>query len=477
MTERIAGIIESASDVVWGLPAIVLILGAGAFFTIRFRVVQFRRFRHAWQLITGRYDDASDPGEISHFKALSSALSGTIGVGNIAGVASAIAGGGPGAVFWMWVTALFGMSVKFTCCTLAVKYRKTSPEGVVSGGPMYYIELGLGRRWKPLALLFAACGAISAFGIGNMVQSNKIAESLHLIASNALPAGAFVAPLYEPAQAGAFVPTPAHVVSALVAAALAGMVIIGGIRRIATVASRLVPLMCGFYIVISVVILLRYITHIDDALWLILKDAFTGQAMAGGAIGTTIRLGVSRGIFSNEAGLGSAPIAHAAAQTRYPIREGLVAMLGPFIDTIVVCSMTALVIVITESFATGYKDVTLTATAFESGLSFLGVANLGPLLVATAVVMFAFSTLLTWCYYGERCIEYLLGTWSIRYYRWVFIACIVIGGVASLNLVWNFSDVANGMMAFPNLVALVLLSPVVARELAAYNHRVRPGAR
>jgi len=429
------------SNIVWGPITIVILVGTGIYLTLRLRFIQARQFPHAVELISGKYDDPKDKGEITHFQALSAALAATIGTGNIAGVATAIAVGGPGAVFWMWVTALVGMATKFTSCLLALKYRTIHEDGTVSGGPMYFLEKGLGLKW--LGMIFAFCTAIAAAGIGNMVQSNSVADALRH--SFGIP----------------------KILTGVVIAILVWLVIIGGIKRIGQVASRLVPFMSVIYILGALFILLLNCSRIPGAFALIFKHAFSPLGITGGFAGSTIlltiRMGVARGVFSNEAGLGSAPMAHAAAKTNEPVREGLVAMLGPFIDTIIICSMTALVIITTGLWTSGKSGTPLTALAFNAGLP-----GVGEYIVTLGIVLFAYSTMITWCYYGERGIEYLFGSWAIKPYRWLYVLAIPAGAYARLVTVWSAADIANGFMAFPNLVGLVGLSGVAARLTKEY---------
>lgn len=448
--ENLELIIAAVGDFVWGPVMIILLVGTGLFLTIRLKMIQFRGFRHAWALVLGKHDNPEDQGEISHFQALSAALAATIGTGNIAGVATAIAAGGPGAVFWMWITAVVGMATKYASCTLGVKFRKVADDGVVSGGPMYYIQYGLG--WKWLAVLFAMFTAIASFGIGNMVQSNSVAQPLEDLLG-----------------------IPSYV-SGIIMAILVGLVIIGGIKRIGIVVASIVPFMAAVYVIGAMVIILYNYTSIIPSLQLIVVDAFTPSAAAGGFAGAvvmeTIRYGVARGIFSNEAGLGSAPIAHAAARTNEPVREGLVASLGPFIDTLVVCTMTALVIVMSgawtdvDSAGTQLTGATLSATAFASGLP-----GFGQYIVTFGVIFFAFSTIIGWSYYGDRSIEYLFGRGAIKYYHFLWVILIPLGATMQLEMVWNLSDAANGLMILPNLIALLALSGIVAKETKSYFAR------
>jgi AGCS family alanine or glycine:cation symporter len=440
-------ILNAISSFVWGPVTIVLLVGTGIYLTIRMRFIQLLGFGHAWKLISGKYDDHKDEGDVTHFQALATALSATIGTGNIAGVATAIAAGGPGALFWMWVTAVFGMATKYTSCLLALKYRTINPDGSASGGPMYYLAKGLGQRW--LGILFAFFAMTASFGIGNMVQANSVAE-----------------PLLE-------LGVPKEATGAVMFV-LVGLVILGGIRRIASVASKIVPFMCIIYVLGALVILGMQIEQIPAAFKLIFYHAFNPTAAAGGFLGSTVaqamRFGVARGLFSNEAGLGSAPIAHAAAKTKFPAREGLVAMLGPFIDTLVICSMTGLVIVIsglwTATDAVTGKQLTgavLSAQAFDAALP-----GFGHYIVSFGIVFFAFSTIISWSYYGDRSAEFLFGRRAILPYRIVYTLMVPVGAALSLPVVWTVSDIMNGLMAFPNLIGLLLLSGVVARETRTY---------
>lgn len=434
-------IINALSNFVWGPVTIILLVGTGIYLTIVTRFIQFRGFRHAFSLISGKYDKKDAPGEISHFQALSTALSATIGTGNIAGVATAIAAGGPGAVFWMWITALVGMATKFTSCTLGMHFRKINEDGTVSGGPMYYLEYGLKQKW--LGQAFAFFALIASFGIGNMVQANSIAE-----------------PLYDSFQ----IP---KLVTGIVFAILVGLVIIGGLKRIARIASMIVPFMAVIYLILSLVIIVSNIDQVPEVFYLIVKSAFNPVAASGGFAGATvaqvIRYGVARGVFSNEAGIGSAPMAHAAAKSNYPVREGLVAMLGPFIDTIIICSMTAFVILSTGVWDSGETGTVLSANAYNIGLPLIGGFT-----VSFGIIFFAFSTMISWSYYGDRAAQYLFGNKALPVYHWLFIIFIVVGAWTKLEIVWNISDVMNGFMILPNLVALIGLSMLVARETNKY---------
>ena len=465
--ETLNHILSTLDTLVWGWTTIVLLVGTGLFLTVRLLFVQVRHLGHAVACVLGKYDTPEENGDISHFKALSTALSATIGTGNIAGVATAIAAGGPGAVFWMWVTALVGMATKFTSCTLAVKYRKIHPDGSASGGPMYFLSMGLKNKKLGafLGAAFALFGMIASFGIGNMVQANSVVGGLgYLLPATAQTSG-FT--LWE-----GFDVSWMSLATGLVLSFLTGIVILGGIKRIANVAGVIVPFMCSFYVISAVVILILHASAIPAALAQIFKYAFTPYAVGGGALGVAVsqavRFGVARGVFSNESGLGSAPIAHAAAQTSEPVREGTVAMLGPFIDTIVICTMTALVILVTGANHSEFDGGALTAYAFEKGLF-----GYGQYLVGFSLMLFAYSTLIAWSYYGDRCAEYLFGEKAIPVYRWAYVGCITIGAVGGLRVIWTIADIFNALMAIPNLIGLILLSGVVARETKLYCQRLK----
>jgi AGCS family alanine or glycine:cation symporter len=443
--------IAQFSSFVWGVPLMVLLVGTGLYLTIRMKLVQVRGFGHGVGIVRGKYDNPADPGEISHFRALATALSATIGTGNIVGVAAAILTGGPGAVFWMWVTALVGMATKFTSCTLAVHYRRIDAHGEAHGGPMHFIELGMGRNFKWLAVLFACFTVVASFGIGNMFQVNNMVSAV-----TGMIHGMDTRKTLE-----------ISIIVGSVTAVLVACVILGGIKRIASFAGKLVPFMCLFYIVAGMIILLRNWPLIIPGFQLIFTQAFTApESVAGGLLGGVIRAGVARGLFSNEAGLGSAPMAHAAAKTKEPVREGLVAMLGPFIDTIVVCSITALVIICTHSHETVSVKGQLTTAAFNAGLAGSGWV------VAVGILLFAFSTLIAWSYYGDRAADYLFGPRSVFWYRLVYVGFIWVGALRPLDDVINFCDAMNGLMALPNLIALIVLSPVVARLAKDYFSRL-----
>ena len=439
---NIEQLISTLDSIIWGVPLMVLLVGTGIFLTIRMRAIQIRGFRHSIDIVAGKYDNPADPGEVSHFKALATALSATIGTGNIVGVAAAILAGGPGAVFWMWVTALVGMATKFTSCTLAVHFRRIDSNGEVHGGPMHFIERGMGPSFRWLAVLFAVFTALASLGIGNMFQSNNVATAI-----NTLVLGSGNA-------ASQWLCTVVGICSAL----LVGLVIIGGIKRIAQFSSMIAPVMCLFYFGAGIIILLRNYELTIPGFKLIFTHAFTApESVAGGLLGGVIKSGVARGLFSNEAGMGSAPIAHGAARTSEPIREGLVAMLGPFIDTIVICSITALVIVCTKAYEVEATSGQLTGIAFNIGLPG------SEWMVSTGIIFFAFSTLISWSYYGDRAVDYLFGHKGILPYRIIYVICVFIGAIGNFPTVISFCDAMNGLMAIPNLIALVVLSPIVAQ--------------
>ncbi len=435
--ETLTQLLNSISSFVWGPVILTLLLGTGAYLMLGLLFMPLRQLLPAFTLLwRGREDDDLDDGEISPFNALMTSLAATIGTGNIAGVATAIFLGGPGAIFWMWLTALVGMATKYAEAVLAVNYREVNEKGAYVGGPMYYIKNGLGKRWHWLAYVFAFMGAVAAFGIGNTIQANSVADAL---------GKTFNVPAWQ---------------TGLVMALLVYAVLLGGIKRIGNVASKLVPFMGIAYVLAAGLIIIQRLDAVPAALQLIVNDAFTGTAAAGGFAGAgvmaAIRFGVARGVFSNEAGLGTAPIAHAAAKTSNPVQQGKIAMLGTFIDTIIVCSMTALVIILTGSWTSGETGASLSAHAFAMGLP-----GYGEYVVSVGLAIFALTTLLGWSYYGERCVEYISSTAVVPYYRVAWVLAIPIGAVVDLDLIWLIADVLNGLMAIPNLIALLLLSPVV----------------
>ncbi len=434
-----------------GIPLIVLwLIGGAVFFTLRMSFVNIRAFKHAIYVVAGHYDDPNEEGELTHFQALSAALSATVGLGNIAGVAIAVQAGGPGAVFWMTLAGLFGMTSKFVECTLAQKYRTVYADGRIAGGPMYYLSQGLAQRGleplgKILAVLFAILCIGGSLGGGNMFQAN---QSFSAISD--------------------FVPLP-NWLYGLLLATLVALVIIGGIRRIGSVAAAIVPSMCLVYVLAALWIILTNISEVPSAFATIISGAFTPEAVEGGFIGVLIQ-GVRRAVFSNEAGIGSAAIAHAAARTEEPVREGIVALLEPFIDTVVVCNMTALVVVITGVYQDLERTgVDLTAAAFGTVIGWF------PVLLSLAVFLFAFSTMISWSYYGERAWTYLFGDQQTQIYRVIFVLCVFVGAVVNLGSVLDFSDMMLLTMAFPNMLGGFILSNEVATDLRDYLDRLQRG--
>ena len=433
---------------VWGPVMLVFLVGTGVYLTLRLAFLQFTMLpfalKQAFSPNQKNPDGSEDPGDISHFGALMTALSATIGTGNIAGVATAVVLGGPGAVFWMWITAIFGMATKFGEGVLAVKYRIVNERGEMSGGPMYYIERGL--NWKWLAILFALFGTLASFGIGSSVQSNSVAHSIQ--------ASFGIDPM----------------ITGIVLTVFTAVVILGGIKSIATASSFIVPFMAVCYVVGGLIIIFMHLDLLGPAFATIFEDAFSGQAVAGGAIGTVIRYGVARGVFSNEAGMGSAPIAAAAAKTDHPVRQALVSMTGTFLDTIVVCSITGLVLVMGGIYTNGETGAALTTNTFN-----LLLPGPGGWIVTIGLVFFAYSTILGWSYYGEKCAAYLLGERFVLPYRIIYVASVMLGTIASLDLVWAAADTFNGLMAVPNLIALVLLSGVIVKETRDFTAKRKRG--
>ena len=439
--ETLDAIVGKINAFAWGPPMLILLVGTGFWLTINLRGLQFTKLGHALYLaLVKRKEDGDEPGDITHFQALMTAMAATVGTGNIAGVATAIAIGGPGALFWMWITGLVGMATKYAEAILAVKYREVDENGEMCGGPMYYISKGLNMPW--LGTLFAVFASVAAFGIGNMVQANSVADAVE---------ATFHIPFW---------------ITGVTLMAFSAIVILGGIKSIAKVTSTLVPIMIIFYVGAALFIIFSHISEVPAAIGFIVKQAFNPTAAVGGFAGATImmaiRFGVARGVFSNESGLGSAPIAAAAAQTKNPTTQALVSMTQTFIDTILVCTMTGLVLVLTGVWSNGQTGAELTTTAFNAGIPG------GGYIVTLGIILFAYSTILGWCYYGEKSIEYLFGVKSILPYRIVFILFIGVGSVAKLSLVWNISDTLNGLMAVPNLIGLILLTPVVVSETKKY---------
>ncbi|MHC4197631.1 MAG: alanine/glycine:cation symporter family protein [Planctomycetota bacterium] len=576
--ESIANALQVIANYIFGLPLVVLIMSVGCFYTGRLLFPQVRRIPHSIAITMGKYSKDEDPGDVTHFQALCAALSATVGVGNIAGVATAIHAGGPGALFWMWMSGFLGMAIKYSECTLAQRYRVHHQDGTVSGGPMYYIERGLGPRFRWLAIVFASAGLLATLGGGNMVQSNSLAIAfidqfalvkfhpdtplstlndgngiengdeaglqvnlrdgdlfvvnvagaetvqhlLNSINNNPSNQGRLTASIslddnrlvltdnthgdnkfslqsdnggdilselgflkkdgvlnrVAPHEITTVVPYKWmwRAVIGLIISGVVGAVIIGGIRRIGKVASRLVPFMSGIYTAGALAIIFWNIFDVPHAFYLIFYHAFNPTAAAGGFAGATVlytvNWGIRRAVFSNEAGLGSAAIAHAAARTKEPVREGLVALLEPMVDTLILCTLTGLVIIVTGQWATAANSSVLTKNAFSAGLPYVG-----GYVVTASLILFAVSTAISWSYYGDRCAQYLFGPAALFPYRCVYLLFLFLGAMTQLRFVWGFSDIANGMMAFPNLIAIIALSPVVVYLTKDYfsRHHKRVG--
>ena len=432
----------------WGYPLLILMMGGGVFFTVYSRFTPFRFFRHGIKILLGQYDNSEDPGDLTHFQALSTALASTVGMGNISGVAVAISMGGPGALFWMWISAFVGMSTKFFTCTLSIMFRGKDDQGDVQGGPMYVIETALGKKFKGLAILFSAAGLI---GCLPLFQANQLTQIIRdeIWKNN----GWFTDSVLT-----------GNLVVGIPVAVLVAVVIFGGIKRIGYVASRLVPLMVSLYLLAGIFIMITNLAHIPDLLALIFSDAFSGKAAAGGVIGSVIITGVRRASFSNEAGLGTEAMAHGAAKTREPVREGLVAMLGPFIDTIVVCSITGIVILLSGLWqGDETSGVTLTTMAFSQELG-----SMGKSLLLICVFIFSLTTMFGQSYYGSKCIGYLFGTRWQQKYNLFYVIAVIFGAVVSLNVVINIIDGVYALMAIPTMVSALLLSPQVMKEAKRY---------
>ena len=443
MQQQIQDILTSISNFVWGVPLLVLLVGTGIYLTFLLKGLQFTKLFHSlWLALIKRKDDGDNPGDITHFQALMTALAATVGTGNIAGVATAIAVGGPGALFWMWITGLFGMATKYAEAVLAVKYREVDEDGTMSGGPMYYITKGLNLKW--LGSIFAVFASVAAFGIGNMVQSNSVADAIQ---------HSFNIPVY---------------ITGIVLAVATALVILGGIKSIGNVTGYLVPFMIVFYTLAALFVVIIHIGRVPEVIGLVLSEAFTPTAASGGFLGAgvmlTMRMGVARGVFSNESGLGSAPIAAAAAQTKHPVTQALVSMTQTFIDTIVICSLTGFAILVSGLWNSGQTGVPLTSSAFTTALP----GEWGGIVVSLGIIFFAYSTILGWSYYGEKSLEFLLGSKSIKPYRILFCIFVFVGAVAKLDVVWTFADIMNGLMAVPNLVGLLGLGTIVAAETKNY---------
>jgi AGCS family alanine or glycine:cation symporter len=444
-------IITGFSDLAWGTPLLILLLGGGIFFLLYSRLLPFRYFRHAIGILTGKYDDPNEPGQINHYQALSTALAATVGMGNITGVALAITMGGPGAIFWMWISALLGVTTKYFTCTLAVMYRGRDSNGELQGGPMYVIVEGLGRNWRPLAVFFCLMGMIGVLPIFQVNQLTQIIRDVILI-PNGVDAG-----------------FSTNLISGLVVSVFVGIVIFGGIKRIGKVTGRMVPLMVLLYVVLVLFIIFSQPDRIFPSFALIFKDAFSAESVLGGSLGALVITGVRRAAFSNEAGIGTAPMAHGAAKTNEPVREGLVAMLGPVVDTIIVCTMTALALIMTGVWETGQADgITLTAEAFETSLP-----GIGAYMLTICVIVFAVSTMLSFPYYGTKCFSFIFGARHSYLYKWFYILTIPLGATATLGTVVGIFDGAYALMAFPTMLSAILLSPSVIRASKKYFKQLK----
>ncbi|MEG8947306.1 alanine/glycine:cation symporter family protein [Rosettibacter firmus] len=431
--QGIENLLNQISNFIWGIPLLILLFGTHIFLTIRLKFIQ-RYILKAIRISLSKEKEGL--GDISQFGAVTTALAATIGTGNIVGVSTAIASGGPGAVLWMWLTGVFGIATKYSEALLSVKYRIITDDGSMAGGPMYVLERGMNN--KILAIIFAIFTSITAFGIGNMVQANSISQLVN---------ETFNIPLW---------------VTGIILASLTALVIIGGIKSIAKVCEMLVPFMAIFYVAGCIILLIINYSTIPQSIFLIIKSAFTGHAVVGGFLGAgvkeAIRFGIARGLFSNESGLGSAPIVAAAAQTKNSVRQALVSSTGTFWDTVVVCAFTGLVVVNSYEWTKGYNGAILTKVAFSD------ISLIGPILLTVGLLTFVFSTILGWSYYGEKAIEYLFGKKFIKTYRWLWVIFVFIGSVMTLNIVWSFADITNALMALPNLIALIFLNKIIVKE-------------
>ncbi|MFK7954190.1 MAG: alanine/glycine:cation symporter family protein [Ekhidna sp.] len=448
--ESISSFLSDAVNFIWGPPLLILLLGGGFFLLIYSRFLPFRYIGHAINVLRGKYDDPNDPGDINHFQALSGALAATIGMGNISGVALAIASGGPGAMFWMWVSAFIGMATKFFTCTLAVQFRGLDSDGNLQGGPMYVIREALGKKWMPLAIFFCVAGFFGATPVFQANQMVAVMKNVILTPNGVEESFAL------------------NLTIGLIIAALVAIVILGGIKRIGTVASKLVPAMVIIFVISVLSIMLMNASEIIPSFLLIIEDAFTGEAMLGGAVGAVIVEGSKRAAFSNEAGIGMAPLMHGAAKTKEPVREGLVAMLGPAIDTIIVCTMTGLCIIITGVWNSGEADgILLTSQAFDASIPVFG-----PYILMVCVMVFAITTIFGLAYYGQKCLSFLIGAKYGKYFNYWYIGLVILGSVASLTDVVNLVFVAYGLMAVPTMILAVILAPKVMKATKEYFSNV-----
>ncbi len=451
MFGNIGELIIKISDGIWGAPILILLLGGGFYFLVYSRLAPLRYIGHALKILTGKYDDPNEAGQLRHYQALSTALAGTVGMGNISGVAVAITMGGPGAIFWMWVSALLGISTKFFTCSLAVMFRGKDSAGEIQGGPMYYITEGLGQNWRPVAVFFSLMAMI---GVSPLFQANQLTQMIRdvvLIPNNV--EGSFTSDL----------------ITGIIIAIIVGLVVIGGIKRIGKVTGRLVPTMVVVYTATVFYVIFSHPSAILPAFRTIFEDAFTGNAVLGGSLGAIIITGVRRAAFSNEAGLGTAPMAHGAAKTNEPIREGLVAMLGPIIDTIIVCTMTALAIIVTDTWLESNADgITLTAQAFDSAIPIFG-----KYILSICAIFFSMSTMFAFPYYGVKCLGFVAGVKYQYIYNYIFVAVILIGAVSNLRVIIGLIDISFALMAFPTVITTILLSPHVKRAAKDYFARLK----
>lgn len=453
--EQLEQLIADFSSAVWGLPLLILLIGGGLYLLILSRFLPFRYIGHAIQVLRGKFDDPNDPGQISHFQALTTALSSTIGMGNIAGVAVAISIGGPGAVFWMWISAVVGMSTKFFTSTLAIMFRGKDSEGELQGGPMYFITEGLGKSWKPLAMFFSFCGLVGALPVFNVNQLTQAINDI-LLKPNGVEIG-----------------FTSNLTIGIILVAITAIVILGGLGRISKTASKLVPSMVLLYFVSVVAILIVHIDVVPKYFAMIFTDAFAaenfkGDAFFGGVVGGLILLGIKRGAFSNEAGIGTAPLAHGAAKTDEPVREGLVAMLGPAIDTLIVCTLTALAILVTGVWeTTSDNGVSLTASAFSNALP-----GFGNYLLLICIAVFSISSLFSYSYYGGKCMAFLIGADKKHYYNYIYILSIILGATTSLSMMINLIDGFFALMAIPTMFATIMLAPKVMKEVRRYTKTI-----
>ncbi|HLV38894.1 alanine/glycine:cation symporter family protein [Xanthomarina sp.] len=452
--EQLNQLISDFASYAWGLPLLILLIGGGLYLLILSRFLPFRYLGHAFQVLRGKYDNPNDSGEISHFQALTTALSSTIGMGNIAGVAVAISIGGPGAVFWMWVSAVIGMSTKFFTSTLAIMYRGKDSHGKIQGGPMYFIMEGLGKKWKPLAVFFSLCGLVGALPVFNVNQLTQAINDILLVPN------------------GVEVGFNTNLIIGVVLVIITSIVILGGLNRISKVASKMVPGMVLLYFVLVLFILIINYEVVPKYFLMIFTDAFAannfkGDSFLGGVVGGLILLGIRRGAFSNEAGIGTAPMAHGAAKTNEPVREGLVAMLGPAIDTLVVCTLTALAILVTGVWQTSDANgVSLTASAFA-----IAMPGVGKYLLLICIAVFSISSLFSYSYYGTKCMSFLFGADNMYYYNYLYIASIIMGATTSLALMINLIDGFFALMAIPTMTATLIMAPRVVKEFKAYKKR------